>query len=218
MLYFSQTPALSQAKQEQFAATIDRYVEEVVASSTSALERVRAVHRLIQQNVIYPRQKLQLEGAINVSVLPNTAEGSHYISAYGALVNERANSYGIARAVDTILCDPRIGLESQLVEGCLIGEDSMLSMHLWNIVTIGHQSYHIDAAAELLSNPQTVRRTGEPGIPLQALDSDELPMIEALIPSYRYCLVSDDVMSADHLWSKDGTPNCLSSYVPASWR
>ncbi|MEE0509612.1 MAG: hypothetical protein UDG94_00090 [Peptococcaceae bacterium] len=218
MLYFSQPPVLNQAEQEQLAAAIDWYVEEVLKSSASALDRVRTVHRLIQQNVIYPRLKLRLEGAINVAVLPDTDEGRHYISAYGALVNERANSYGIARAVDAILCDPRLALESQLVEGCLIGDDSVLSMHLWNIVTIGHQSYHIDAAAELLANPQTVRRTGEPGIPLQALDSDELPMIEALMPSYRYCLVSDDVMSADHLWSKDGTPNCLSSYVPASWR
>lgn len=218
MLYFSQTPALSKVEEERMNESLTRYVEAVLKSSTAPLDRVRAVHRLIQQNVVYPRQKLRLEGAINVSELPDTEEGKHYISAYGALVNKRANSYGIARAVDAILCDPRIGIESQLVEGCLIGGDAALSMHLWNIVTVGHQSYHVDAAAELLENPQTVRRTGEPGIPLKALDSNELPMIEALLPSYRYCLVSDDVMSGDHIWSKDGAPNCLSSYVPATLR
>lgn len=214
MLYFTTTPALSPAEQARFDDVLDHYVRQVLKSAHQPLERVRAVHRLLQQNIIYPRQKLRLEGAINVSVLPESAEGQHYVSAYGALVGERANSYGIARAVDAILCDPRIAIECQLVEGCLIGDDMTLSMHLWNIVTVGRQSYHIDTAWEIMSSPQAVRRTGEPGVPLEALSGDELPMIETLVPTYRYCLVSDDVMRADHFWHGDETPNCLSSYVP----
>ena len=69
-----------------------------------------------------------------------------------------------------------------------------------------------------MTNPQAVRRTGEPGLPLEALASDELPMIEALLPSYQYCLVSDDIMRSDHLWRAADTPSCLSSYVPVSRR
>lgn len=218
MLYFTTTPALTDSEQKRFKTTIDRYVNDALYMSTSPLECVRAVHRLIQQNVVYPRQRLRLVGAISISVLPENDVGKHFISAYGALCNERANSYGIARAVDTILCDPRIGIESQLVEGCLLGDDLGPSMHMWNIITIGTQSYHVDAAAELMNNPQAVRRTGEPGMPLEALESDELPMIEALMPSFRYCLVSDDVLRADHIWSGDDTPNCLSSYVPVTKR
>lgn len=213
MLYFNTPLALSDDEQARFQDILDRYVHDALLASTTPFECVRAVHRLLQQNLTYPRQKLRIEGAVSISVLPENEEGRHFISAYGALVNERANSYGIARAVDAILCDPRIGIECQLVEGCLLGDDLVPSMHLWNIVTVGHKSYHVDTAAELMTNPQAVRRTGEPGLPLEALDSDELPMIEALLPSYRYCLVSDDVMRADHLWRKVDTPNCLSSYV-----
>ena len=218
MLYFNNPPALTAEEQETFQRTLDRYVNDALLASTTPLECVRAVHRLIQQNVVYPRQKLRLEGAVSVSVLPESDEGRHYISAYGALVNRRANSYGIARAVDAILCDPRIGIESQLVEGCLLAADAVPSMHLWNIVTVAHKSYHVDTACELMTNPQAVRRTGEPGLPLEALAADELPMIEALLPSYQYCLVSDDIMRADHLWRAADTPNCLSSYVPLSRR
>ena len=159
-----------------------------------------------------------MEGAVSLSVLPESDEGRHYISAYGALVNERATSYGIARAVDAILCDPRIGIESQLVEGCILAGDAVPSMHLWNIVTVGHKSYHVDTACEIMTNPQAVRRTGETGLPLEALASDELPMIEALLPSYQYCLVSDDIMRSDHLWRAADTPSCLSSYVPVGRR
>lgn len=214
MLYFTTPPVLSAEEQERYDEALERYVLKVLKSAHQPLDRVRTVHRLIQENVIYPRQKLRLEGAIYVSVLPESREGQHYISAYGALVGERANSYGIARAVDAILCDPRIGIECQLVEGCLIGDDMTLSMHLWNIVTVGRQSFHVDAAWEIMSSPQAVRRTGEPGVPLEALPADELPMIESLMPTYHSCLVSDDVMRADHFWHGDETPNCLSSYVP----
>lgn len=218
MLYFTNPPALSDEEQEKFQRILDRYVHDALFTSTTPLECVRAVHRLIQQNVIYPRQRLRMEGAVSLSVLPESDEGRHYISAYGALVNERATSYGIARAVDAILCDPRIGIESQLVEGCILAGDAVPSMHLWNIVTVGHKSYHIDTACEIMTNPQAVRRTGEPGLPLEALASDELPMIEALLPSYQYCLVSDDIMRSDHLWRAADTPSCLSSYVPVGRR
>lgn len=216
MLYFTKPPVLQDEEQARLKKVLDRIVHDALFASTTPLECVRAVHRIMQQSVIYPRQKLRLEGAVTIAELPDTEEGRHYISAYGALVNRRANSYGIARAIETILHDPRIGIECRLVEGCLLGDDLVPSMHLWNIVTVSHKSYHLDTAAELMTNPQAVRRTGEPGLPLNALASDELPIIETLMPSYRYCLVSDDVLSTDHLWRKNDTPHCLSSYVPVN--
>lgn len=214
MLYFLTTPALNENQQERLNKALDYYVERIVESSELPLERVRVAHRMIQQNVVYPRLKLNLEGAINVSVLPDTEEGKHYVSAYGALVNERANSYGIARALDMILTDPRIGISSQLVEGCVIDEELTATMHLWNIITVDGRSYHVDTALDIMSNPQAVRRTGVAGTALSTLGDDELPMIETLLPAYKYCLVSDDVLRANHIWRLDETARCLSSYVP----
>ena len=149
-----------------------------------------------------------------MSVLPDTDEGQHYVSAFGALINERANSYGIARALDMILTDPRIGISSQLVEGCVIDEEMTATMHLWNIITVEGRSYHVDTALDIMTNPQAVRRTGEAGKGLSTLGNDELPMVETLLPAYKYCLVSDDVLRANHIWRLDETPRCLSSYVP----
>ena len=215
MLYFLKTPPLNDRQQYIFEKAVDYYVERIVRASDNPLERVRAAHRMIQQNVIYPRLKLTLEGAINVSVLPETEEGQHYISAYGALINERANSYGIARALDAILIDPRINIACQLVEGCVIDDELTATMHMWNIVTVEGRSYHVDTALDIMTNPQAVRRTGEAGQALSTLGNDELPMVETLLPAYKYCMVSDDVLRADHIWRLDETPRCLSSYVPS---
>ncbi|MDO4923922.1 MAG: hypothetical protein U0N74_09530 [Peptococcaceae bacterium] len=214
MLYFLTTPPLNERQQYILEKARDYYVERIVKASDLPLERVRAAHRMIQQNVVYPRLKLNLEGAINVSVLPDTDEGQHYVSAFGALINERANSYGIARALDMILTDPRIGISSQLVEGCVIDEEMTATMHLWNIITVEGRSYHVDTALDIMTNPQAVRRTGEAGKGLSTLGNDELPMVETLLPAYKYCLVSDDVLRANHIWRLDETPRCLSSYVP----
>ena len=214
MLYFTSVPALNDEQRVRYKEVLNQYVEKVLQSSDLPLLRVRAAHRLLQQNVVYPRLMLHLKGALKVASLPDTEEGKFYVSAYGALVNERANSYGIARALDEILCDPRIGIASQLVEGCVIDDDMVATIHLWNIVTIAGRSYHVDTAFEFMHNPQTVRRTGEAGKPLSTLTNDEMPMIETLIPAYKYCLVSDDVLRNDHIWRLDETPRCLSSYVP----
>ncbi|MDO4281767.1 MAG: hypothetical protein Q4C56_09065 [Peptococcaceae bacterium] len=216
MLYFNNPPALTADEQKKLQRAVDRYVEQVLKAGGSPFERVRCVHRLVQQNVIFPRLSLSKAGAINVAVLPKTEEGRHYVTAYGALVNERANSYGIARAVDTILCDPRLNIASQLVEGCVIDDELNATMHLWNIVSIRGGSYHVDTAMDILCNPQAMRRTGEPGKPLSTLDNHDLPIIEILVPAYNYCLVSDDIMQGDHFWSLNETPRCLSNYIPAS--
>ena len=66
MLYFTNPPALSDEEQEKFQRILDRYVHDALFTSTTPLECVRAVHRLIQQNVIYPRQRLRMEGAVAV--------------------------------------------------------------------------------------------------------------------------------------------------------
>ena len=79
MLYFTNPPALSDEEQEKFQRILDRYVHDALFTSTTPLECVRAVHRLIQQNVIYPRQRLRMEGAVGVRM---SGSGSTIFGAF----------------------------------------------------------------------------------------------------------------------------------------
>lgn len=213
MLYFLNTPPLNEEEVKAYQKAREKYITRALSSSGVVSEQVRYIYRTLQQDMIYPRVEFELKGAIGVSMLPRDARGLHYASAYGAMVNHMAISYGVARALEDLLSDPRIGVVCRTVEGCLI-DDGLPTMHLWNVVTIEGRSYHMDLAMEMLSNEQTMRYSGEAGKAVSELDSSELPRIETLIPAFKYCLVSDDVMRAEHIWSDDGIPHCLSSYIP----
>lgn len=211
MLYFKQVPTLTADEQAQFDEVVEKYISHIMRHAQTKLEQVRMVHQIIQENVIYPYQRLRQIGAIGVPTLPDTPIGKHHISAYGALVNGRANSYGIARAVDTLLCHPQINIPCSLVEGCIYDEREGMTTHLWDIVTINGCSYHVDTTSDIIYNPQSIRRTGKAGKPLSRLESFETAMVEVLSVSYDYCLVSDDVMAVNHIWDKSTTKRCLSS-------
>ena len=51
MLYFNTPLALSDDEQARFQDILDRYVHDALLASTTPLECVRAVHRLLQQNL-----------------------------------------------------------------------------------------------------------------------------------------------------------------------
>ncbi len=213
MLYFSETPALTATENEQLAEAVDRYAKKIAMMCDTKLQKVRMAHNLLQTNLIYPRQVLRTDGAFQVPVLPDTEQGKHYISAYGALVNKRANSYGISRAMVLILKDKRINIPCQLLEGCVVTAEQGAVIHLWNVVDINHRHYHVDTTIDILENKQTVKRTGEAGRPLSDLDVNEVPMVETLMPSYEHCLVSDESMRGNHVWDPADAPRCMSSYT-----
>lgn len=213
MLYFSETPILTATENERLAEAVDQYVTKIVMMCDTKLQKVRMAHNLLQTNMIYPRQVLHKDGAIQIPVLPDTAEGQHYISAYGALVNKRANSYGISRAMALLLKDKRINIPCQFLEGCVVHPIRGAVIHLWNVVEINHRHYHVDTTIDIIENKQTVIRTGEAGRPLSDLDHNELPMVEILMPSYEHCLVSDESMRALHVWDPADAPRCMSSYT-----
>ena len=65
-----------------------------------------------------------------------TASGS----VYAALIEENANSEGVALAF-VVLCN-RLGLSSRIIYGQKNGEN-----HSWNLVTVDGQNYHVDVTA-----------------------------------------------------------------------
>lgn len=70
------------------------------------------------------------------------ASGSNQYTAYGALVNGEAVCEGYARAVKYILDD--LNIENRLIIGDARGSDDSIESHMWNIVRIDGEYYHLD--------------------------------------------------------------------------
>ena len=99
-------------------------------------------------------------------------------TAYGAIVTGNADSEGFATAYK-LLCD-KVGIESYVVEGRRDNEE-----HMWNIVKIGEDYYHVDVSA--------LAETGSTGA-LFKTDSD---------------------MRKNYLWNTDNYPPCIGSLTYA---
>ena len=72
-------------------------------------------------------------------------------SAYGALVEGKAVCEGYARAMQLLLNN--IGIETTLISG-VAGEDKQ--PHMWNIVTINENKYHLDPTWDDIDDKQDV--------------------------------------------------------------
>lgn len=72
-------------------------------------------------------------------------------SAYGALVESKAVCEGYARAMQLLLNN--IGIETTLISG-VAGEDKQ--PHMWNIVTINENKYHLDPTWDDIDDKQDV--------------------------------------------------------------
>jgi len=62
-------------------------------------------------------------------------------TAYGALINGKANSYGIAHLLYRLALE--LGVDNRVVLGEYGGSE-----HAWNIVSMGSRFYHVDAALD----------------------------------------------------------------------
>ena len=86
---------------------------------------------------------LALEAAERLSILCSSGEGEYAATAYGAVVEQTADSKGFAVAYRA-LC-------RRLDIPCLVVEGSVGAMgtqpHFWNIITLEDECYHVDVSA-----------------------------------------------------------------------
>lgn len=91
-----------------------------------------------RSDTFLPRDRAEaLYDYVRETCVLDTAAGS---TAWDALVNGRADSEGLAMAY--MAGCQALGLESTVVHGRLNGED-----HVWNLVTIGGMTYHVDVTS-----------------------------------------------------------------------
>ena len=69
-------------------------------------------------------------------------ETEHSSNAYGCLIDKKAVCSGYSRAVMLLL--DRVGIESSLVGGTGISESQGQVSHMWNIVWLDGEPYHLD--------------------------------------------------------------------------
>ncbi len=65
-----------------------------------------------------------------------------YSSAYGAIVNGEAGCEGYSKAMKLLL--DMAGIESSVISGTSTDADNQTSSHMWNVVNINGDYYHLD--------------------------------------------------------------------------
>lgn len=114
---------------EQRKAELDEVCDEIISSLSD------------------PDDEWQTELEIHDYIIENCryeiAEGEHvYSSAYGALVNGAAACEGYSKAMQLLL--DRAGIENYVICGTVTDDDGVQGPHMWNIVKINGDFYHLD--------------------------------------------------------------------------
>lgn len=105
---------------------LDIKAEEIISNIdiTDEYAAELAIHDYIIKNCVYD------ESGINIS------------NAYGCLINGTAVCSGYSRA--TMLLFEKVGIDSMLVAGTGIRSDDEAVSHMWNLVWINNNPYHLD--------------------------------------------------------------------------
>ncbi len=77
-----------------------------------------------------------------ISRCKNLDTGKQGKNAYDALVGKEADSFGYARAMQLLL--NRAGVTNHLVVGTVQDSEMKVTEHMWNIVSVDGQNYHLD--------------------------------------------------------------------------
>ncbi len=77
-----------------------------------------------------------------VSRCKNLDTGKQGKNAYNALVSKEADSFGYARAMQLLL--NQAGVTNHLVVGTVQDSEMKVTEHMWNIVSVDGQNYHLD--------------------------------------------------------------------------
>jgi len=117
---------LTSAQQEEFDRQVDNLVSEINSICHTDYEKELFVHDWFLDNVVY----LEESGSI---------KRSEY-TAYGAIVDKKAVCMGISKAVSLLL--NKVGVD------CGTYSD-VSTNHIWNIVNIEGDNYHLDVTWDI---------------------------------------------------------------------
>lgn len=108
---------------------LDEACNEVISSLSEPDDEFRTeleIHDYIVNNCVYRLEKNEFV----------------YSSAYGAIVNGEAGCEGYSKAMKLLL--DMAGIESSVVSGISTDTENNTSSHMWNVVNINGDYYHLD--------------------------------------------------------------------------
>ncbi|MGX8680979.1 MAG: transglutaminase domain-containing protein, partial [bacterium] len=155
-----------ETKQAEFEAKVEAVIRRIMEDAKSPYDYILACYEYLTQTVAYDEAK--------------TPEGE---SAWGALMNEKASSNGIAFAYKVLL--DMVGIRCGIALGEIRGENGWLP-HTWNVVELDGQFYHVDVTW---------------GLDALSLDGEGL---------YDYFMCADEEIRDNHLSEDQTLPPCLS--------
>lgn len=126
--WFSVDYLIDKSEYEQMKQELDAVCAEVEKNFTDKTDLWQTeleIHDYIIDNCIY-----------------TLADDSLASSAYGALVNGEAACEGYSKAAKLLL--DAAGIENTLISGVSESEEGDSGPHMWNIVTLGENRYHLD--------------------------------------------------------------------------
>ena len=167
---YSQDDALVYANQ------LNSKVEEILSqvnSAASDYDKELLFHDYLCKNIVYDMETFGATGA----------------TAYTALINGKAVCEGYARSMQLLL--DKSGIYNYLVIGDGVS-DGETEAHMWNVVKIGDEYYHLDVTWNDVENTKE--------------------------PSYLYFNITDEEISRDHINVSPADNNCYGVYYNYSVR
>lgn len=173
---------VTQGDQHYFVPSYHCSVSECAALTQALLQKAKQVADSVRGKTEYDQELFFHDYLVKHCDYHENTGGWKAYTAAGALLDGKAVCEGYSRAFQLLL--NQAGLENYLMTGSARDQDGQVEGHMWNLVTIDGEPYHVDVTWDdpLGNNSQTV--------------------------SHTYFNLTDQAISANHLTFEPEPPGC----------
>lgn len=149
---------------------IDRILKEIINHTHSDYDKEVRIHDYLVENVTYDHKEFMHPYDPNCHTI------------IGGLLNKRAVCDGISIAAHILM--EKAGIQNILINGTSSYQSAADMPHVWNMVTLGGHSHHLDVTWD-----NTIKASSG-------------------LTRYDYFNISDRDAAMDHAWDRYGLPKC----------
>lgn len=173
---------VTQAGKSYFVPSYHCSVAECAAMTEELLEKARQIQESVQGKTSYEKELFFHDYLVEHCVYHEDTGNWRSYTAAGALLDGKAVCEGYSRAFQLLL--DLAGIENYLITGSARDQDARVDGHMWNLVTIDGEKYHVDVTWD-----DPVGR-------------------EQLAPSHVYFNLTDQAIAVNHLTFDPEPPGC----------
>lgn len=173
---------VKQGEKTYFVPSYHCDVAECTALTEALLQKAKQIQAAVQGKTAYEKELFFHDYLVEHCVYDEGTQDWGVYTAAGALLEGRAVCEGYSRAFQLLLIQEQ--MENYLITGSARDQDGRVEGHMWNIVTIGGEPYHVDVTWD-----------------------DPLGS-ERMAPSHTYFNLTDQAISSNHLTFEPEAPGC----------